>query len=46
LDRFWFSDDVPEEIQPEWCWPDFSRRRNSRSGGFDLRRRNEHEVRQ
>lgn len=46
LDRFWLSDDVPQEVQPECCWSDFSCRRNSRSSGFNLRRRNEHKIRQ
>lgn len=46
LDRFWLSDDVPQEIQPERCWPDLSRRRDSRPGGFNLRGLNECEIRQ
>lgn len=46
LDRFWFSDDVSQEIQPECCWPYLPCRHNSRASGFNLRWPNEHEVRQ
>lgn len=46
LDWFRLSDDVPQEVQPERCWSDLPRRRNSRPGGFNLRWHNEHEIRQ
>lgn len=46
LDWFWLSDDVSQEVQSKRCWPDLPYRRNSRTGGFDLRRRYEHEIRQ
>lgn len=46
LDRFWLSDDVSQEVQSKRCWPDLPRRRNSRTGGFNLRRRYEYEIRQ
>lgn len=44
--RFWLSNDIPQKIQPERCWSDLSRRRNSYPGGFNLRRHNECKVHQ